>query len=69
MIPQLMIVQYHQAMLRAEASDERLARGARSMQGGATRRLAFVTRIASIVRSVAGRHSGIATTSDTITAA
>jgi hypothetical protein len=67
MNPQLIIVQQHQAKLRAEASHERLARGARSMRGSATGRFLVVTRIAATVRSLAGRQTRIARLTDTTT--
>jgi hypothetical protein len=56
MHPQLIIVQQHQAELRAEASEERLVSGARTMQGGLLRGVA-VTRLAVVVRRLAGRAS------------
>jgi hypothetical protein len=67
MNPQLIIVQQHQARLRAEASNERLARTADRMPSGASRHLAVVTRIAAALRSFAGRQSVNANLSDTAT--
>jgi hypothetical protein len=69
MDPQLIIAQQHQAELRAEASQERLIRGPRTMERRAASRHLTVTRIATLARRVARSASQPAPANDTVTTA